>query len=74
MATLTLTNQHTATLKGIVRHGKDTVLSDIQNLTFTDVMLPDGTLVKDVTFAQLADQVWTSPTKHNATLTPPTKS
>jgi hypothetical protein len=74
MATLTPISKNTASLTGQIRHGKDTVLSEIQNFTFTTVMFPDGTQLKDVTFAQLSDTVWTLVTKNNATLTAPTKN
>lgn len=59
MSTLILTAKDIASMTFPVRHGKDPVLSDIQNLTFNDVIFPDGSLVKDVTFNQLANQVWT---------------
>lgn len=68
MATLTNPSKNTSSLTGVVRHGKDPILNDIKNLTFNDVMLPDGTLVKDTTFLQVGDQVWTNQTKNNATL------
>lgn len=74
MATITPISKHNASLTGVIRHGKDLVLQDIQNYTFTTVIFPDGTQLKDVTFAQLADAVWTLVTKHNATLTTQTKN
>ena len=57
-----------------IRHGKDPVIADIANLTFNDPMLADGTLVKNVTFAQVADQVYAYPNKNNSSLTTPTKN
>jgi hypothetical protein len=74
MATLTLTSKDIASMTFPVRHGKDPVIAEIENLTFNDVIFPDGTLVKDVTFNQLANQVWTFANRTNATLTFPTKS
>lgn len=41
-----------------LRHGKEPRLNEIADYTFTDVMLQDGTQVKDVTFDQLSQMVW----------------
>lgn len=57
-----------------VRHGKDPVIQDVQNLTFNDQIFSDGTLVKDATFNQMSNAAWTSPNKNNGTLTTPTKN
>jgi hypothetical protein len=74
MATLTLSNKDVATLTLKFRHGKEPTIGDMANLTFTDVLFPDGSQIKDITFNQIADQVWSYASKHAATLTLPTKS
>ena len=64
MATFTSTNKSTSpTYQNTLRRGRDTVLADIQNLTFEDEIFSDGTKVKDATFDQFQDQVWTNTNK-----------
>lgn len=46
-----------------LRKGRATIIADVQNLTFNDPMFSDGQLVKDVTFDQLVDTVWTNNNK-----------
>lgn len=60
MATFVNQSRNIATFKGIIRHGTDPRILDIQDLTFNDVLFEDGTQLKDATFAQLVDQVWTN--------------
>ncbi len=61
------------TFKTILRKGTDPRIADIENLTFTDQPFLDGRELKDLTFNDLANQVWTnqsksvSPTYTNAT-------
>lgn len=42
-----------------LRHGRDPKMSEVADYTFMDVMFQDGTQVKDVTFDQLSQMVWT---------------
>lgn len=74
MATILPPNKNSASLTLPFRHGKAPTLQDVQNLTFNDPLLNDGTLVKDTTFNQLADATWTSPNKNSATITPTNKN
>ena len=55
-----------ATWTQLLRHGKDTILNDIKDFTFESVIFPDGTKLKDVTFEQLSEQVWTNVNKSSA--------
>ena len=57
------------TYQNTLRKGRETILSDIENLTFEDPIFSDGTLVKDATFDQFAAQVWTNENKNSTTFT-----
>jgi len=74
MSSLTTPNKNNASLSLPFRHGKDPSLQEVASLTFTDSFFNDGTEVKDTTFAEIQDQVWTTPTKNVATLTPQNKT
>lgn len=65
----TNTSKNSSSFNPIARHGKDIVIGDVANLTFNDPMFNDGTLVKDVTFEQSQDTVWTNSNKNSATFT-----
>lgn len=73
MATLINQNKNTSIFFNTLRHGKETILNDLANFTFTDVVFSDGTQLKDITFDQLVEQVWSninksaSPTFSNTT-------
>lgn len=41
------------------RNGKAPLISELADYKFTDVVLSDGTQLKDITFEQLARMVWT---------------
>lgn len=41
-----------------MRHGKDPQLAEIADFTFNDVVFSDGSVLKDVTFEQLGNVVW----------------
>lgn len=69
MITVTTQNKIEATLKLYIKQGVDPKLYDMQNLTFNDVLLPDGTLVKDATFQQLQNIIWSYAAKNPTTLT-----
>lgn len=72
---LAFTNQtkNPTTLKRFIKAGVDPSLSDMANLTFNDVLLADGTLVKDATFQQLQNTSWSKQSKNPSTLTNATK-
>jgi len=46
-----------------LRHGKEPLISDLEDYTFESVIFPDGTQLKDVTFAELGDIVWANISK-----------
>ena len=54
------------TFKTILRKGTDPRIVDIENLTFTDQPFLDGTELKDLTFDQLANQVYVNQSKSSA--------
>ena len=56
------------TWKKKIRHGRDTVLQDIEEYTFTDIpFISEETELKDITFSELQDAMWTNPSKNTAT-------
>ena len=57
-------SKNTATFKNIIKHGNATLLSDLENFTFEDVVFADGTKLKDITFAELTATIWTNLTKN----------
>lgn len=63
-----------ATLRLEIKQGVDPRLEDVKDLTFEDVMLPDGTLVKNVRFDQLLNTVWSYENKNVTALTNEAKS
>ena len=74
MATFINSNKNTSpSFVNYIRHGKFPRISDIADYTFTTVVFPDGTQLKDVTFSELADTVYAnvnksaSPSFSNAT-------
>lgn len=67
MATFTNQSKNSSTFLKLLRHGNDPRIVDLENTTFNDVVFSDGTILKDVTFAQLADQVWAKVTKNTST-------
>jgi len=59
MATWTNQNKNSATFLNFLKHGKEPTLAELANFTFESVVFQDGTQLKNVTFAQLANQTWT---------------
>lgn len=57
-------SKNTSVFKNILKHGNASLLNDLANFTFEDVIFADGTKVKDITFADLTQQVWTNITKN----------
>ena len=74
MATFTLQSKNTTVYENLVAHGKATILNDIKDMTFESVVFSDGTKLKDVTFSQLIDQVWTLQNKNTTTYVLQTKN
>ncbi len=73
MITLTLTPKNAATLQNFLKTGINHPLSDMQNMTFNDVIFDDGEKVKDVTFNEFQTLVFTKQSKNQTTLTNVTK-
>ena len=69
MSSFTMQTKNTGTFEMIVAHGKATLLNDIKDLKFTDVVFEDGTQLKDVTFAQLVNASWAFQTKNTGSFT-----
>ena len=51
------------TFKTLFKHGKEPVMSELENVVFTDVYFEDGTTVENVRFNQLENQSWTNTSK-----------
>ncbi len=65
---MAFTNQtkNTSAFLNILKHGNESLLSDLANFTFEDVVFSDGTKLKDVTFDQLVGQVWNNLSKSSS--------
>ncbi|MAH46243.1 hypothetical protein CMI37_10460 [Candidatus Pacearchaeota archaeon] len=74
MATFTNQSKTTATFLNQMAHGKATILNDIKDFVFTDVFFPDGTQLKDVTFAELVDITWTNASKSSTSFSNQSKN
>lgn len=59
-STSTNESKNTTTFKDFLRHGKEPLMSELENYTFQDVVFEDGTIMENVTFLELANQVWTN--------------
>ena len=60
MTTWVNESKNSSTFLNHFRHGRDlSSMNDLANFKFTDVVFDDGTQLKDVTFAELVDTVWT---------------
>lgn len=66
---ITLQPKNAVTMKLYIKQGVDPSLYDMQNMTFTDVMFPDGTLVENATFAQLQNTLYSYQGKNPTTMT-----
>jgi len=53
--TLTLENKNTLVLTIYLKHGQEPTLEDIKDFTFNNVVFPEGTVLKDLTFQQFVD-------------------
>lgn len=62
----TWTNQNKSAAPSFLnylRHGEATRLAELADFTFESVVFPDGTVLKDLTFAELTDVIWTNTSK-----------
>lgn len=64
---MTWTNQtkNISDFKMWLKHGNETILKDLENFIFNDVVFPDGKILKDLTFEDLQTQVWNFISKAN---------
>lgn len=53
-----LINRNTSTTSFFLRHGKEPLISDLENYTFDSVVFASGEMLKDVTFDELTAAVW----------------
>ena len=60
------TSKANNTFQNYLKHGSETILNDIKDFTFNSVVFSDGTLLKDITFAELVEQVWTTENKSSS--------
>lgn len=65
---LTDQSKNVVTLKYYLKPNIDQTLADLQNLTFNDVVFPDGEILKNVTFAQFQQLVLTLQSKNNTSI------
>lgn len=47
-----------------LRHGKNPSMADLADYTFESVVFTDGTILKNLTFAQLTDITWVNVLKN----------
>ena len=64
-----LINRNTSTSTFFLRHGKEPLMSELENYTFESVIFADGTQLQDVTFDQLTSAVWTLVNRNSSTTT-----
>lgn len=50
--------------KTFLRHGKEPRMEELADYVFGDVVFQDGTILENVTFAQLLDVAWNNQTKN----------
>ena len=63
--TSSATNQtkNTSTSTNYLRHGKEPTMAQLADYTLLSVVFMDGTILESVTFAELADAVWSNRSK-----------
>lgn len=61
-----LINRNTSTSTFFLRHGKEPLISDLENYRFDQVVFADGTTLENVTFDELTNAVWTLVNKSSA--------
>lgn len=64
-----------ATWNNELRHGQNSRLKELENYTFEDApFIEDPEKIKDKTFDELVDQVWTNETRNTSTYTNDTRN
>ena len=56
-------SKNVSTFLNFLRHGKEPLVGELADYTFESVVFVDGTKLKNVTFEQLTDIVWTNVNK-----------
>ena len=56
-------SKNSSSFTQFLRHGKEPLMSDLENYTFESVTFMDGKVMKDLTFEQLGNIVWENITK-----------
>ena len=74
MSHFTLQTKNITTFENLLAHSKSTILNEMKDYTFESVVFSDGTQLKDVTFEQLVNQVWTLQSKNSTTYTNQSKN
>lgn len=69
MAIFTNETRHNTTFKTYLRHGKEPTVGELALFTFEDVIFEDGTQLKNVTFEQLQNIIWSNQSKNTTTFT-----
>ena len=57
-------SKNSASFSKFLRHGKEPLVSDLENYTFQSVVFMDGTVLENVTFEQLGNIVWSNVSKN----------
>ena len=63
MATWTNESKNSSTFVNYLRRGKEPTMGELADYTFEDIVTQDGKKVKELTFDELSDQVWTNQSK-----------
>lgn len=56
--------KNVSSFSAFLRHGKEPLMSDLENYTFQSVVFMDGTILENLTFEQLGNIVWANITKN----------
>lgn len=63
-STFSISSRASTAFKNFLRHGKEPNMAELADYIFTDVVFEDGTILQNVTFAQLIDITWSLQTKN----------
>lgn len=57
-------SKNVASFSQFLRHGKEPTVDALANIKFTDVVFDTGEVLKDLTFEQLGNILWSNLTKN----------
>ena len=60
-------SKSSSTFLNFLKRGKEFTMAELADYTFDTVVFMDGTVLKDVTFADLTDIVWANSSKNSST-------